>query len=63
APVFLRDIAQALPLVHIIDGLKGALVTGASIADNLSALAVIGIWSAFGIFFAIRGFSWEARRA
>lgn len=63
APVFLRDIAQALPLVHIIDGLKGALVTGSSVGDNLSALAVIAIWSAFGIFFAIRGFSWESRRA
>ena len=62
APVFLRDIAQALPLVHIIDGLKGALVTGSGIGDNLSALAVIGIWSALGIFFAIRGFSWESRR-
>jgi ABC-2 type transport system permease protein len=63
APAFLRDIAQALPLVHIIDGLRGALVTGASIGDNLSALAVIGIWTAFGVFFAIRGFRWESRRS
>jgi ABC-2 type transport system permease protein len=61
-PTFLRDIAQALPLVHIIDGLRGALVTGDGIGDNLSALAVIGIWAAFGVFFAIRGFSWESRR-
>jgi ABC-2 type transport system permease protein len=63
APAFLRDIAQALPLVHIIDGLRGALVTGASIADNLSALAIIGLWTAFGVFFAIRGFRWESRRS
>jgi ABC-2 type transport system permease protein len=63
APTFLRDIAQALPLVHIIDGLKGALVTGASVGDNLSALAVIALWTAFGVFFAVRGFSWESRRA
>ncbi|MFL5843658.1 MAG: ABC transporter permease [Solirubrobacteraceae bacterium] len=61
-PAFLRDIAQALPLVHIIDGLRGALVTGDSIADNLSGLAIIGLWTAFGLFFAIRGFSWESRR-
>ncbi len=39
APKFLTDIAQALPLVHIIDGLSGALVTGRGIGDNLSALA------------------------
>jgi ABC-2 type transport system permease protein len=63
APAFLRDIAQALPLVHIIDGLKGALVTGTGIGHNLSALAVIAIWTAFGAFFAVRGFSWESRRA
>lgn len=62
-PAFLRDIAQALPLVHIVDGLRGALVTGEGIADNLSALAVIALWTAFGVFFAIRGFRWESRRA
>jgi ABC-2 type transport system permease protein len=61
-PAFLRDIAQALPLVHIIDGLRGALVTGSGVGDNLSALAVIGLWTAFGAFFAVRGFSWESRR-
>jgi len=61
APAFLRDIAQALPLVHIIDGLSGALVTGRGLADNLSALAVIAIWTAFGAFFAVRGFRWESR--
>jgi len=63
APAFLRDIAQALPLVHIIDGLKGALVTGTGIGHNLSALAVIAIWTVFGLYFAVRGFSWESRRA
>jgi ABC-2 type transport system permease protein len=61
-PAFLRDIAQALPLVHVIDGLRGALVDGQGLGDNLSALAVIALWTAFGVFFAIRGFSWESRR-
>jgi ABC-2 type transport system permease protein len=63
APAFLRDIAQALPLTHIIDGLSGALVTGRSLSDNASALAVIAIWAAFGLVFAVRGFSWEAKRS
>jgi ABC-2 type transport system permease protein len=58
-PVFLRDIAEALPLKHLIDGLSGAMVGGSSLADNLSSLAVIALWGAFGLFFAIRGFSWE----
>ena len=61
-PAFLRDIAQALPLTHIIDGLSGALVTGRGLEDNLSALGVIGVWTVAGIVLAIRGFSWESRR-
>lgn len=63
APRFLTDIAQVLPLVHIIDGLSGALVTGRGIGDNLSALAVVAVWTAVGVLFAVRGFSWESRRA
>ena len=62
APAFLRDIAQALPLTHIIDGLSGAMVTGVPLGDNLSALAVIAIWGVAGITLAIRGFSWESHR-
>ena len=61
-PAFLRDIAQALPLTHIIDGLSGAMVTGRGLADNLSALAVVGVWAVFGIALAVRGFSWESQR-
>jgi ABC-2 type transport system permease protein len=61
-PAFLRDIAQALPLTHIIDGLSGALVTGRGLEDNLSALGVILVWTVAGVVLAVRGFSWESRR-
>lgn len=61
APAFLRDIAEVLPLTHVIDGLSGALVTGQGLTDNLSALAVIAAWTAIGVVFAVRGFSWESR--
>jgi ABC-2 type transport system permease protein len=63
APAFLRNIAGALPLRPLIDGLSGAMVTGASLTGNLSSLVVIGLWGAAGVFFAIRGFSWEQSRA
>jgi ABC-2 type transport system permease protein len=63
APQFLKDIAQALPLTHVIDGLSGALVTGESLRDTWSGLIVVAIWAAAGIFFAVRGFRWESRRA
>lgn len=59
SPAFLRDIAEALPLTHLIDGLSGAMVTGAS---HWSDLIVIGIWTAGGAMLAVRGFSWEAKR-
>lgn len=62
APTFLRDIARALPLTHLIDGLSAAMVTGAAFADHLDDLAVLLIWCALGTVLAVRGFSWEARR-
>jgi ABC-2 type transport system permease protein len=62
APQFLRDIAQVLPLTHIIDGLSAALVTGAPITDHIGDLAVVLAWGVFGAIFAVRGFSWEAKR-
>jgi ABC-2 type transport system permease protein len=61
-PVFLRDIAEALPLKHLIDGLSGAMVNGSGLSSHVDALAVIALWGAFGLFFAVRGFSWEQRR-
>jgi ABC-2 type transport system permease protein len=62
-PAFLRDIAQALPLTHVIDGLTAAMVTGESLAANLSALGVIAVWAVVGIVLAVRGFSWDAKRS
>ncbi len=64
APGFLRGIAQALPLKHIIDGLSGAMVHGgADLSHHLDALGVIAAWAALGVVFAVRGFSWEQRRS
>jgi ABC-2 type transport system permease protein len=61
-PTFLRNIAEALPLKHTIDGLSGAMVTGRGLAANASALAVIGLWAIAGLILAVRGFSWEQSR-
>jgi ABC-2 type transport system permease protein len=59
APGFLRSIADALPLKPLITGLSGAMVTGSGLAGNLDELAVIALWGVFGIYLAVRGFSWE----
>jgi ABC-2 type transport system permease protein len=62
-PAFLKGIAQALPLYHLISGLSGAMVKGTSLGHNVTALGVIAAWSVLGVFFAVRGFSWDMRRS
>jgi len=62
-PGFLRDIAQALPLDHLIEGLSGGLVAHhGSISGHLTDLLVIAVWALVGGVLAVRGFSWDARR-
>ncbi|MBA2567141.1 MAG: ABC transporter permease [Thermoleophilaceae bacterium] len=58
-PPVLEAVATALPLKHLIDGLHGAIVTGAGAADQLGALAVVGAWGAAGVVLATRFFRWE----
>ncbi|HEY1834800.1 MAG TPA: ABC transporter permease [Solirubrobacteraceae bacterium] len=62
APGFLRTIAEALPLKPLIAGLSAAMVTGSKLSSNLDALAVIALWGLFGLYFAVRGFSWEGSK-
>ena len=58
----LRDLAEVMPLKHLIDGLSGAMVHGEGLADNTTALVALALWAAAGIVLAVRGFSWDARR-
>jgi ABC-2 type transport system permease protein len=62
APAVLRDLAEAMPLKHLIDGLSGAMVHGDGLGDHGVALVALGLWAAAGIVLAIRGFAWDARR-
>ena len=63
APAVLRDLAEAMPLKHLIDGLSGAMVDGRGLADNTTALVALALWAAAGVALAVRGFSWDARRS
>jgi ABC-2 type transport system permease protein len=62
APAAVHDVAQVLPLTHLVDGLSGAMVHHAGVGHHLGALAVLALWAAVGAVLAVRGFSWEARR-
>jgi ABC-2 type transport system permease protein len=63
APAVLRDLAEAMPLKHLIDGLSGAMVHGEGIGDHMVALVALALWAVAGIVLAVRGFSWDARRS
>jgi ABC-2 type transport system permease protein len=56
-PRFLKGIAEALPLKHLIDGLSAAIVGGGG--DVGVAAAVVGAWALAGLFLAVRFFRWE----
>jgi ABC-2 type transport system permease protein len=58
----LRDVADVLPLTHLINGLSGAMVHGRGLGAHGVALLVLALWAIAGITLAVRGFSWEARR-
>jgi ABC-2 type transport system permease protein len=63
APSVIRDIAEVMPLKHLIDGLSGAIVHGEGLGDHLTALVALALWAVAGIVLAVRGFSWESRRS
>ena len=63
APTVISDVAQVLPLKHLIDGLQGAIVTGEGAGHHMVAIVVLAVWAAAGLTLAIRGFSWESRSA
>jgi ABC-2 type transport system permease protein len=63
APAVLRDIAQALPLKHLIDGLSGAMVTDQGLGAHGVAVLVLALWGTAGAVLAVRGFSWDRRRS
>jgi ABC-2 type transport system permease protein len=58
-PGALDGLARALPLKHVIDGLRAAIVTGSGLAHHLGALAVLVGWAVAGTALAVRFFRWE----
>ena len=62
APAIIQDIAQALPLTHLVDGLSGAMIDGEGVGANSPRCWCWGSGPLVGGVLAVRGFSWEARR-
>ena len=51
------------PRYPLIEGLSHAMLAGSGTGNDLDSLAVIALWGAFGVYFAVRGFSWEGSRS
>ncbi len=63
APALIADIAEVLPLTHLVDGIAGAWVAGAGLSTHRGALLVVLGWGALAAIPAVRGFRWESRRS
>jgi ABC-2 type transport system permease protein len=61
APVWLQDVAKALPLTYLADGLRQVMVYGASLASLWGDLLALVVTIAVGLALAVRFFRWEPR--
>jgi ABC-2 type transport system permease protein len=60
-PVWLQEVAKALPLTYLADGLRQVLVYGASLASLWGDLLALVLTIAVGFALAVRFFRWEPR--
>jgi ABC-2 type transport system permease protein len=58
-PGVLDAVARILPLRHVIDGLRGAILPGSGLTHHAEGLIVLAAWAVGGIFLALRYFRWE----
>jgi ABC-2 type transport system permease protein len=58
-PAVLDAIARILPLRHVIDGLRGAILPNSGLTNHAEALVVLAAWCVGGIFLSLRYFRWE----
>jgi ABC-2 type transport system permease protein len=60
-PDFLRWIADALPLTHLLTAMRAVVSHGQLGADDAAGLLVVIAWGAAGAIIALRTFRWEPR--
>jgi ABC-2 type transport system permease protein len=61
SPVWLQDVAKALPLTYLADGLRQVVVYGASLASLWGDLLALVLTIAVALALAVRFFRWEPR--
>jgi ABC-type multidrug transport system permease subunit len=58
-PDAVQPVIHALPLTAQIDALRAIILDGATLADVVEELAVLGVWGVIPFFLALRLFSWR----
>jgi ABC-2 type transport system permease protein len=58
-PAVLDAIARILPLRHVIDGLRGAILPHSGLTNHVEAIVVLTAWCVGGVFLSLRFFRWE----
>jgi ABC-2 type transport system permease protein len=62
-PKVLRDLAQLIPITHSLEGMRLALLEGASLAQIRGEIAVLAGFAALLLPTSLLFFSWTLRRA
>ena len=62
-PPFLRKAATLLPITHALDGMRAAVLGGASVVDVTPQIAVLGLFAVVGLPLSLLGFSLGVRWA
>lgn len=57
-PEWLQPLVRALPLTALLDGLRGIMTDGKSLAVLVPQLAVLGVWGLIPFAIALRIFRW-----
>jgi ABC-2 type transport system permease protein len=60
-PVALRELAEVLPLSHLLSGLRAAYAGGGLTGRDAAGLLVTVAWALAGALVAVRRFGWEPR--
>jgi ABC-2 type transport system permease protein len=61
SPVWLQDVAKALPLTYLADGLRQVMIYGTSLGSLWGDLLALVLTTAVGIALAVRFLRWEPK--
>lgn len=62
-PRFLREASALLPITHALNGMRAALLEGASLRQLAPEMGILAVFGVIGLPLSLAGFAWGVRRA